>query len=426
MGSWRLQLEDAFSRLTLTVDSERLAEVDALGDDVWRPHPEGMPGNSSLSLLAVDGDPEDDGVRGPMRPTPHLALCPYASRVLAALKAPIGRTRFMRIVGNGEARAHCDTNYYWQERMRVHVPVRTTPGVRFYCGDDDVHMAPGEVWIFDTWRTHKVVNPTGESADPPGGRTPSARRRLWEMLERPRAGDDRCRRTGPTHGPGDGVGATTPPSWARGSCGRLADEVLTAAAGGGPAPGSRALTAEVHRFHRQWRAGWARFGDDPATGGRRSAGWRDDFDAGWPRSRAGSILRNGLDGASRQLRQLVVQPRRSPPGLRPACRRPTPPRSRAVRRARRPRWATAPAAIGHARRRAGRPADGAPGLHREPAALGHGLLFETLAAVADLVHHRRREPPGHRVGVPALRPAARDWASTGWRRRTRRRAWSRL
>jgi hypothetical protein len=178
-----LQLQDAFARLTLTVDAERLAdEVAALGDDAWRPHPEGMPGNSSLSLLAVEGDPADDGVRGPMRPTPHLARCPYSTRVLAALGAPIGRTRFMRIVGNGEARAHCDTNYYWQERLRVHVPVVTTPGVRFTCGDDDVHMAAGEVWVFDTWRVHQVVNPAGEArihlvVDTVG--SPA----LWDMIE---------------------------------------------------------------------------------------------------------------------------------------------------------------------------------------------------------------------------------------------------
>src|SRR5690606_11673738 len=30
----------------------------------------------------------------------------------------------------------------------------------FLCGDDDVHMATGESWVFDTWRSHNVLNPT--------------------------------------------------------------------------------------------------------------------------------------------------------------------------------------------------------------------------------------------------------------------------
>ena len=122
-----------------------------------------MPGNSSLSLLAVDGDPNDDGVRGPMRPTPHLARCPYASRVLAALRAPIGRTRFMRIVGNGEARPTATPTTTGRSGCGCTSPSAPPPGCGSTVGDDDVHMAPGEVWVFDTWRTHKVVNPAGES-----------------------------------------------------------------------------------------------------------------------------------------------------------------------------------------------------------------------------------------------------------------------
>src|SRR3546814_15753035 len=45
--------------------------------------------------------------------------------------------------------------------MRVHVPVVTTPAVRFHCGESDINMGAGECWIFDTWRRHDVVN-TGD------------------------------------------------------------------------------------------------------------------------------------------------------------------------------------------------------------------------------------------------------------------------
>ena len=67
----------------------------------------------------------------------------------------------MRLDAGAEATAHVDANYYWSQRVRVHIPVETTPGVRFLCGDAEAHMAPGEVWIFDTWRQHNVLNPPG-------------------------------------------------------------------------------------------------------------------------------------------------------------------------------------------------------------------------------------------------------------------------
>jgi hypothetical protein len=95
-----------------------------------------------------------------MQPTPHLARCPYLRQVLAALDAPLGRTRLMKLDARAEATRHVDINYYWQQRVRVHVPIVTFPEVEFTCGDAATHMAAGECWIFDTWRMHNVLNPT--------------------------------------------------------------------------------------------------------------------------------------------------------------------------------------------------------------------------------------------------------------------------
>jgi hypothetical protein len=44
----------------------------------------------------------------------------------------------------------------------VHIPIVTRPAVQFYCGDQVVHMAAGEAWVFDNWRLHRVENPTDE------------------------------------------------------------------------------------------------------------------------------------------------------------------------------------------------------------------------------------------------------------------------
>ncbi len=156
-----MQLATPFVQIPILFDAARLAvEVAFFGPDEWRPHPQGHPGNSALPLLAVNGDPNDDGVAGAMRPTPFLERCPYLRQVLAALDTPLGRTRLMRLDARAEATAHVDINYYWQQRVRVHIPVITFPEVEFICGEASIHMAAGECWIFDTWRMHNVLNPT--------------------------------------------------------------------------------------------------------------------------------------------------------------------------------------------------------------------------------------------------------------------------
>jgi uncharacterized protein (TIGR03032 family) len=159
-----MKLDTEFIRIPIRFDAEALArEVAGFSEADWRAHPQGHAGNSALPLIAVGGDPSDDGVKGPMRPTRYLERCPYVQQVLAAWQSVLGRTRLMRIAGQGEATAHVDTNYYWHQRVRVHVPVVTFPTVEFQCGGRAVHMAPGECWIFDTWRLHNVLNPTPEA-----------------------------------------------------------------------------------------------------------------------------------------------------------------------------------------------------------------------------------------------------------------------
>ncbi|HYN20153.1 MAG TPA: aspartyl/asparaginyl beta-hydroxylase domain-containing protein, partial [Thermoanaerobaculia bacterium] len=155
-----MRLQAEFVKLPLVFDVDRLsAEVAQIPESAWRPHPQGHPGNSALPLIAAGGEPLNDDTKGPMLPTPHLAALPYLRQVLAELRAPIGRTRLMRLDGNAEATAHADINYYWMERLRVHVPIVTTPQVEFVCGGRSVHMAAGEAWVFDTWRIHNVLNP---------------------------------------------------------------------------------------------------------------------------------------------------------------------------------------------------------------------------------------------------------------------------
>jgi Aspartyl/Asparaginyl beta-hydroxylase len=155
-----MKLQARFLQLPLAFDAALLArEIATIPESAWRPHPAGFAGNDFLPLVAVNGDPANETFDGPMRPTPYLSgEAPYLWQTLASLGAVLGRTRLMRLSGHAEVSEHCDVNYYWRERMRVHVPIVTQPVVKFYCGDAVAHMAAGECWIFDTWSLHRVIN----------------------------------------------------------------------------------------------------------------------------------------------------------------------------------------------------------------------------------------------------------------------------
>lgn len=181
-----MKLPTPFLQLPLRYDASVLAaEIEALGEGPWRPHPAGFPGNSMLPLLALEGDAADEGYAGRMLPTPELQRCPYLVQVMASFGATLGRTRLMRLAGQAEVTRHVDQGYYWTERVRIHVPIVTQPTVRFECGDHAINMAAGECWLFDTWRQHRVFNDASLSrihlvADTVGGGE------FWQLAARGR------------------------------------------------------------------------------------------------------------------------------------------------------------------------------------------------------------------------------------------------
>jgi hypothetical protein len=185
-----MKLDHPFLQLPVSFDAGVLArEIDALGPDVWRPHPQGFAGNDALTLVSVDGDPDSDAVHGAMRPTPHLLACPYLLQAMNSLGAVWGRSRLMRLAGQAEVTPHVDINYYWREHMRIHVPIVTQPTVRFVCDGHEINMAAGECWTFDTWRRHNVHNDDHRQrihlvADTVGG--PG----FWQLMRDARAHDD--------------------------------------------------------------------------------------------------------------------------------------------------------------------------------------------------------------------------------------------
>jgi uncharacterized protein (TIGR03032 family) len=362
-----MRLPVEFIQLPVTFDASLLAEEVAQFDESeWRPHPQGYPGNSALALVAIDGNPANDSVKGAMRPTPHLERCPYLRQVLASLGAPIGRTRLMRIDGNAEATPHADSNYYWLRRMRVHVPIVTDPDVRFICGDVSTHMAAGEAWIFDTWKIHNVLNPNPtrrihlvcDTTGSPAFRSlvegnPERRPISFDPEAQPMlAFEDR---TVPVVMSPDEQAALV--------------ELLRIE--------DRALRAETQRFLDAWRDVWHAHGES-RSGLDRYKALLDRFDGALNRF-SDLRLDNGI-GAAGQLRYALIHPALNP---ELASRAPSASRTRRIEK---------------------------PVFVVSSPRAGSTLLFETLAQ-SPAVFTPGRE--SHKIieGIDALHPAAHGWES---------------
>lgn len=158
-----MKLEHEFYKLPLRFDIKQLRrELDAFEDSDWQKHPTDYKGNFAIPLISVNGEINDD-FAGPMKTTQHLHKSPYMQQVIASFNSIYSRSRLMLLEGRQEVPLHSDINYHWWSRVRIHVPIVTTPDVIFHCGNQQVHMAAGEAWIFDSWKLHRVVNPSGKT-----------------------------------------------------------------------------------------------------------------------------------------------------------------------------------------------------------------------------------------------------------------------
>ena len=312
-GAMSVKLQFPFIQLPLRFDAVVLAaEIDAIDEACWLPHPQGFAGNSMLPLVAVNGDPVDESFAGSMRATRHLEACPYLTQVIASLGVTVGRTRLMRLSGHAEVTRHVDQGYYWAERVRVHVPIVTQPTVSFECGGARTHMAAGECWIFDTWRQHRVLNDAVESrthlvVDTVGGSA------FWEHVGQGRpypaqdeAGGWRPRLVAPQPDatPALAFETTNVPAvmspWELSAhLGLLFNDAV-------PHPQLMQVQQVAGRLMRTWRGLWAQFGDSNA--GRqhfREAIDRFATDARVPAQPL--MLRNDLSWYS-ALMTLVIKP----------------------------------------------------------------------------------------------------------------------
>ncbi len=412
-----MKLETEFIRLPLDFDVERLRhEVLSVPESSWRPHPQGHPGNSALPLIAAGGNPMNDTTRGPMAPTPNLEGCEYLQQVLASFGTVIGRARLMRLDGNSEATLHVDTNYYWAERVRIHVPIVTSDSITFQCGERSVHMPAGQSWVFDAWRQHNVLNPTGDRrihlvADTVGSA------QFWDLVDRgarPFSPEPAGRPFTPALVP-HRTGETAlveieqhnfPAIMTPWELQTLVREVLY----DGLAPRTPDADTDVRRFRgstdalvRQWRAVWARYG-----GGREGLPTYRNLLAAYQRgiepARGRLVLPNGTDPVG-IAHQLIIEPALDEALLlRETVAVSTAPTTAPVTTRPRPEPADAPRPT----RRTSR--FDRPIFVVAPPRSGTTLLFETLSR-SPSVWTIGGESHGAIESIAPLHPAARGWDS---------------
>ena len=258
-----MQLTQPFLKLPLRFDADALErEVRALPPSAWVPHATGFPGNEAVRLVTVGGQPTD-AFEGPMRPTEYLGSCPYIMEVMAELGGVWGRSRLMGLGVGAEVPEHVDSHYHWRTHLRIHVPVITNPQVEFTCGGETIHMAPGECWVFDSFRWHEVHN-----------RGPERRvhlvldtvvtEHLWDLIDAVQTGAADAKLLRPGDRPPEPllfeqVNAPTVMSpWEiRCHLAFIAEQVE-------PHPELAAVMKRLDRFADGWAALWARFGPSDA------------------------------------------------------------------------------------------------------------------------------------------------------------------
>ena len=142
------------------------ADLDALVPDEWQVHfntdyHDG--GWSGLALVSSDGNATrlhaEPGQAGVGQPTPLHARCPALAAALARFPFMIESARLLRLGPGAHIREHRDHGIGLEAgSVRLHVPIRTAPGVEFYVDGVRLPMGAGECWYVDFGLPHRVQN----------------------------------------------------------------------------------------------------------------------------------------------------------------------------------------------------------------------------------------------------------------------------
>lgn len=143
-------------RLDLALLRAALATLD---EAAWIDEPGSGLGRAAVPLITVGGTlTRDLPLAGPLRPTAALERCPPLRAALAAIGAPVGRCRLVRLPARSHAPAVAETSHHWSARVLVCIPLVTARPVVLAAGHVAARMGPGEAWRLDVTRHHRLHN----------------------------------------------------------------------------------------------------------------------------------------------------------------------------------------------------------------------------------------------------------------------------
>jgi mannose-6-phosphate isomerase-like protein (cupin superfamily) len=151
-----------FDEARLRADLSRLSAADWIDHFVpehyegrWRVAPLRAPADAVHPIQMIYPNPGCDAFVG----TPILTRCPYFEEVLAAFECELDAVRLMALAAGSKIREHRDHELSVEHGVvRLHVPIVTGAGVRFYLNREIVPMRPGECWYLKLSEPHRVDN----------------------------------------------------------------------------------------------------------------------------------------------------------------------------------------------------------------------------------------------------------------------------
>ncbi|MET3129985.1 hypothetical protein AAKU55_000226 [Oxalobacteraceae bacterium GrIS 1.11] len=155
----------AFLRLPFHFDVARMqGELEGIGPQEWSGHFNTQAyenGWSCVALRSVDGQAGHiipiEGAR--YADTPVLARCPYLRQVIRRFACEKTAIRLMALAAGAMIREHRDAGTALEQgHCRLHIPIQTSPAVRFRIDGADVHFSAGQAWYMDASCLHGVEN----------------------------------------------------------------------------------------------------------------------------------------------------------------------------------------------------------------------------------------------------------------------------
>lgn len=156
-------------RLDMPLDLSGIAEeVDALPAEWWIAHfvpqhyagswdvlPLRAPASAGHPIMRIAAQPGVDD----WTDTPELARCPRLAAQIARFDCPLGAVRLMRLAPGSRIHEHRDIGLDALEgSVRLHIPLKTDPGVDFRLNGSSVGMALGDCWYLRLADPHAVVH----------------------------------------------------------------------------------------------------------------------------------------------------------------------------------------------------------------------------------------------------------------------------